>query len=127
MSKTTKDITLSEELFAAVDKLVAVGKPTGSVTEDDIQVALAEIDFDADELSAVYDAIRAQGVDVASAGDEISKDEAEEFAEEEIEDEIDTSEAGCGRRRARQGPHGSHQGQAQAGEPPRRGAGPHRS
>ena len=93
MSKTTKDITLSEELSAAVDKLVAVGKPTGSVTEDDIQVALAEIDFDADELSAVYDAIRAQGVDVASAGDEISKDEAEEFAEEEIEDEIDTSEA----------------------------------
>ena len=81
MSKTTKDITLSEELSAAVDKLVAVGKPTGSVTEDDIQVALAEIDFDADELSAVYDAIRAQGVDVASAGDEISKDEAEEFAE----------------------------------------------
>ncbi len=88
-----KDITLSEELSAAVDKLVAVGKPTGSVTEDDIQVALAEIDFDADELSAVYDAIRAQGVDVASAGDEISKDDAEEFAEEEIEDEIDTSEA----------------------------------
>ena len=88
-----KEIALSEELTAAVDKLVAVGKGSGSVTEDDIQVALAEIDVDSDELAAVYDAIRAQGVDVSSAGEEMSKDEAEEFAEEEIEDEIDTSEA----------------------------------
>ena len=93
LAKNMKEIALSEELTAAVDKLVAVGKGSGSVTEDDIQVALAEIDVDSDELAAVYDAIRAQGVDVSSAGEEMSKDEAEEFAEEEIEDEIDTSEA----------------------------------
>jgi RNA polymerase primary sigma factor len=93
LSTNTKEVTLSEELSAAVEKLVTVGKPTGSVTEDDIQIALAEIDFDADELGLVYDALRAQGVDVSSAGEAIDKAEAQEFAEEEIEDEIDTSEA----------------------------------
>ncbi len=94
MTTNTKDIALSEELAAAVEKLVATGKPTGSVTEDDIQGALAEIDVDADGLAAVYDALRAQGVDVAaSGGEDMPKEEAEEFAEEEIEDEIDTSEA----------------------------------
>ena len=59
LTTNTKDIALSEELAAAVEKLVATGKPTGSVTEDDIQGALAEIDVDADGLAAVYDALRA--------------------------------------------------------------------
>ncbi len=93
MTTNAKDVALSEELATVVEKLVSTGRSTGSVTEDDIQVALAEIDVDADELSMIYDAIRAQGVEVLSGDEDIPKEEAEEFAEEEIEDEIDTSEA----------------------------------
>ena len=93
MTKTANDVTLSDELKASIDKLVAKGKASGSVSEDDIQVALSDVDTDADELSAIYDAIRAQGVDIRTSGEEIPQEEAEEFAEEEIEDEIDTSEA----------------------------------
>ena len=63
MTKTANDVTLSDELVASIDKLVAKGKASGSVSEDDIQVALSDVDTDADELSAIYDAIRAQGVD----------------------------------------------------------------
>ncbi len=92
MSKNAKEITLSDELMAVVDKLVVAGKVSGSISEDDIQVAFAEVDIDADELALVYDAVRMQGVDVVAVNDEMTKDEVEEFVESEIEDEIDTSE-----------------------------------
>ena len=88
-----KDVALSEELAASVDKLVQKGRAEGSITEDDIQVALADVDNDADELEAVYDAIRAQGIDIKASGGAEDAEEDESFAEEEIEDEIDTSEA----------------------------------
>ena len=92
LSKNAKEITLSDELMAVVDKLVVAGKVSGSISEDDIQVAFAEVDIDADELALVYDAVRMQGVDVVAVNDEMTKDEVEEFVESEIEDEIDTSE-----------------------------------
>ena len=92
MSKNAKEITLSDELMAVVDKLVVAGKVSGSISEDDIQVAFAEVDIDADELAVVYDAVRSQGIDIVAVNDEMSKDEVEEFVESEIEDEIDTSE-----------------------------------
>ena len=88
-----KDVALSDELNASVEKLVLKGKTEGSITEDDIQIALADVDTDGDELEAVYDAIRAQGVDIKASGGAVDAEEEESFAEEEIEDEIDTSEA----------------------------------
>ncbi len=88
-----KEIALSDELSASVDKLVAKGRAEGSISEDDIQLALVDVDIDADELDAVYDAIRAQGVDVKSSGLDVPDDETEEFNEEIEEGDIDTSEA----------------------------------
>ena len=39
------------------------------LSEDDIQVAVKDIDLDGDELSELYDAIRAQGVEITTEGD----------------------------------------------------------
>ena len=67
--KQTDDITLPEELREVVDGIVKASAGKGSVTEDEIQVALRDVDVDGDELSDVYDALRARGVEVAADGE----------------------------------------------------------
>lgn len=68
-TKKTKDMpTLSDELQRAADELVrSSSRAGGSVTEDDIQLATADIDVEADELSDLYDVLRARGVEITSA------------------------------------------------------------
>lgn len=84
---------MSDELNAAVETLVKKGKEQGSISEDDIQIALVDVDVDADELSVMYDAIRSRGVTITSSGNDEDAEEEEEFAEDEIENNVDTSEA----------------------------------
>jgi RNA polymerase primary sigma factor len=65
--KTNTDTKLSGELTKAVESLVAkAGAGDGTVSEDDIQVAIRDIDVDGDELSDLYDAIREKGLDISS-------------------------------------------------------------
>ena len=67
--KKSKAVALSAELEEVVESIVkGAAKTGGSVTEDDIQVALAEIDVTDEELSDLYDAVRAKGVDITTAG-----------------------------------------------------------
>ncbi len=94
MSSENTVVSLSVEISSAVEKLIATSKPLGTVTEDEIQVALAEVDVDAEELNVIYEQIRANGIEITTAGTaDISEEDAESFAEEQIEEEIDTSEA----------------------------------
>ena len=70
-SKKTKNETkLSSELEGALGQLVETAKSAGSVTEDDIQVALREVDVDDDELEDLYGALRTRGVEIVSADEE---------------------------------------------------------
>ena len=63
-------VELSEELQKVADSLVqSAAKAGNSITEDDIQIATAEIDVEPDELSDLYDAIRAKGVDIRAEGE----------------------------------------------------------
>ncbi|MDM8270406.1 RNA polymerase sigma factor RpoD [Thermophilibacter provencensis] len=71
--KTNSDVKLSEELSKVVEELSGAGS---SVTEDDIQLAIRDIDVDSDELSDLYDALRSRGVEVSSSNEEA----APEFA-----------------------------------------------
>ncbi|MBR2682657.1 MAG: RNA polymerase sigma factor RpoD, partial [Atopobiaceae bacterium] len=70
-TKKSKDTAkLSAELEKVVEELViSAGKVDNAITEDDIQLATAEIDMDPDELSDLYDAIRAKGVEIKSEGE----------------------------------------------------------
>ena len=65
--KSNKNIVLTPELQEVADGLSRGGSGT-KITEDDIQIALAEIDVTDDELSDLYDAVRARGVEITTAG-----------------------------------------------------------
>jgi RNA polymerase primary sigma factor len=68
-----KPAALSEELTEVLDKLVDQSKSNnGTVSEDDIQVAIADIDVDGDELSELYDALRHKNVEVTSASEGVN-------------------------------------------------------
>ena len=87
--KTKEEIKLSDELTKVVADLVSGAKGRSSVTEDDIQVAIRDIDVDSDELSDLYDALRAKGVEV-SGGDTASVDfsvDEEDVAEDDFDDD----------------------------------------
>ena len=78
--KTNDDVKLSDELAKVVDQLAGGAGASGSVTEDDIQVAVRDIDVDSDELSDLYDALRARGVEVSNASEDSG---APEFASDD--------------------------------------------
>ena len=82
---------LSGELDGIVQKLVKQASGSNnSITEDDIQLAIAEVDVDDDELSDMYDAIRAKGVDIANAEDGGSAvGESDDLDDEDDEDELE--------------------------------------
>ncbi len=79
-SKNTakNDSKLSPELEGALGQLVESAKSMGSVSEDDIQVALREIDVDDDELEDLYGALRDKGVDVVSSEDGAGGDDTDD-------------------------------------------------
>ena len=59
--KSTAAPKLPDNLQAVVGKLVDQAGEGKSISEDDVQVAIADIDVDDDELGDIYDAVRAQG------------------------------------------------------------------
>lgn len=67
--KAKSDVKLSSELNGVVESLVAASSKAGVLTEDDIQIAIRDIDVDGDELSDLYDSIRAHGIDITAAGE----------------------------------------------------------
>ena len=79
-SKNTakNDSKLSPELEGALGQLVESAKSMGSVSEDDIQVALREIDVDDDELEDLYGALRDKGIDVVSSEDGAGGDDTDD-------------------------------------------------
>ncbi len=74
--KVKNEPKLSPELEGALGQLVDSGKSAGSVSEDDIQVALRDVDVEDDELEDLYGALRSRGIDVVSSdeGDGVSSD-----------------------------------------------------
>ena len=82
---------LSDELDGIVQKLVKQASGSNnSITEDDIQLAIAEVDVDDDELSDMYDVIRAKGVDIANAEDGGSAmGDADDLDDDDDEDDLE--------------------------------------
>ena len=88
--KTNEDIKLSDDLAKVVDGLVAGATHSSSVTEDDIQLAIKDIDVDSDELSDLYDALRSRGVEVSGSP---ATDAPEDFsAEVSVDDDFGDDE-----------------------------------
>ncbi|WP_455136388.1 RNA polymerase sigma factor RpoD [Thermophilibacter sp.] len=65
--KTSDGVRLSDELSRVVDELARGAGERASVTEDDIQVAIRDVDVNSEELSDLYDALRERGVEVSGS------------------------------------------------------------
>jgi RNA polymerase primary sigma factor len=93
--KSKKTVALSDEVEGVRSSLVKASKKNGgSISEDDIQVALSAIDVDDDELSDLYDALRNDGIDIVSeaeapAGVAVTVEEEDDLDDEEISSDID--------------------------------------
>ncbi len=93
--KSKKTVALSDEVEGVRSSLVKASKKNGgSISEDDIQVALSAIDVDDDELSDLYDALRNDGIDIVSeaeapAGVSVTVEEEDDLDDEEISSDID--------------------------------------
>ena len=67
--KSTETSALSPKLAAVAKTIVKNAGKGGSVSEDEIQEALVEIDVDDNELTTLYNEIRNKGVTNTSEGD----------------------------------------------------------
>ena len=96
-----KNERTAAELDPQIDSLVSKGSKSGSVSEDDIQIAFKDIDLSESQLGSVYQALRDRGVEVVSASDddavlddadldhESDDEDDESLEDEDSEDETD--------------------------------------
>ncbi len=88
--KSTDGVVLTEELVRVVEILVTKGnKSQGSLTEDDIQVAIKEIDVDSDELSYLYDAVRERGIEITASGEVVEESDVSVSLDDDFGDDDD--------------------------------------
>ena len=92
--KANDEVKLSDELTKIVDDLVSSSKSNGSISEDDIQVAIRDIDVNDDELSDLYDSLRVKGVEITTASEATVSFAIEDDAAEDdfsSDDDLDNS------------------------------------
>ena len=90
--KSQKSPVLSDELESVRAGLVKASKKSGgSVSEDDIQVALSDIDVDDAELNDLYTALRSGGVEIVSEAETVPDGVVveEDLDDEDIDSDID--------------------------------------
>lgn len=88
--KTTNQTQLSAELTSVVEHLSRQSADRGSLSEDDIQVALKDIEVEDDELSEIYDALRGQGVEISSANEQsVDTFSLDEDVDVDFDDDVD--------------------------------------
>ena len=71
MPKKTESTGTGLESYVA--KLMGNGSNRTSVTEDEIQVALKDIDVSDEQLTAVYSALRNSGIQIISASGPVAR------------------------------------------------------
>ena len=67
--KTKESVKLPDELAKVADELIISAKGSGSISEDDIQIALQEVDVSDGELSLLYETLRSKNVEITSVPD----------------------------------------------------------
>ena len=79
-----KPVNAADALDVTIEKLLNLGAKSGSVTEDDIQVALKDVDVTDAQLTSIYQFLRDRGVDIISA----NEDEESELATDDLDDVV---------------------------------------
>ncbi|MDM8301176.1 RNA polymerase sigma factor RpoD [Collinsella tanakaei] len=81
---------MGTELDSYIDKLLDQGSATGSVSEDDIQVVLKDVDVTDAQLNSIYRTLRDRGVDIVSANeddDALDVDAGSDVLDDDLDDE----------------------------------------
>jgi RNA polymerase primary sigma factor len=86
--KKSESPNMRPELAAVYDGLVKQVGKGGTITEDEIQAALVEVDVDDNELTTLYDALRSKGVTISSEGDMPDLAAALDLGDD-VDDELD--------------------------------------
>lgn len=80
-----KNMSTGDALDATIEKLLSLGSKSGSVTEDDIQVALKDVDVTDAQLTSIYQFLRDRGVEIIAA----DEDEDSELSHDDMDDSMD--------------------------------------
>ena len=78
-------MSTGDALDATIEKLLSLGSKLGSVTEDDIQVALKDVDVTDAQLTSIYQFLRDRGVEIIAA----DEDEDSELSHDDMDDSMD--------------------------------------
>ena len=78
-------MSTGDALDATIEKLLSLGSKSGSVTEDDIQVALKDVDVTDAQLTSIYQFLRDRGVEIIAA----DEDEDSEISHDDMDDSMD--------------------------------------
>ena len=78
-------MSTGDALDATIEKLLSLGSKSGSVTEDDIQVALKDVDVTDAQLTSIYQFLRDRGVEIIAA----DEDEDPELSHDDMDDSMD--------------------------------------
>ncbi|MFR4570093.1 MAG: RNA polymerase sigma factor RpoD [Collinsella stercoris] len=73
-------------LDTTIEKLLNLGSKAGSVTEDEIQIVLKDVDVTDAQLTSIYQFLRDRGVEIVSANED---DESELVADDDDRDVMD--------------------------------------
>ena len=77
----------ARELDAYIEKLVNRGAKAGSVTEDEIQIVLKDVEVSDSQLGSIYQALRDQGVEVISQSED--GDAGDIVVDDDLSDDLD--------------------------------------
>ena len=58
-------------LDTTIEKLLDLGSKAGSVTEDEIQIVLKDVDVTDAQLTSIYQFLRDRGVEIVSATEDV--------------------------------------------------------
>ena len=83
-----KTVSTGAALDATIEKLLNLGSKSGSVTEDDIQVALKNVDVTDAQLTSIYRFLRDRGVEIVAANEDEDSELADDM-DESTHDEDD--------------------------------------
>ena len=78
-------MSTGDALDATIEKLLSLGSKSGSVTEDDIQVALKDVDVTDAQLTSINQFLRDRGVEIIAA----DEDEDSELSHDDMDDSMD--------------------------------------
>ena len=79
-----KSESTETELYSYLEKLLDKGLRNGSITEDEIQVALKDVEVSDSQLTTLYSALRNRGVEIVSQGDEDALDvDSDDFGDDD--------------------------------------------